>query len=100
MDNLAIPDLITVVSTELPLDTATSFTEAEVMKRNIMSRIYDVTNLCGVLFLTSTSGQAKTPVSIDNKDHTKEMDFIRISCTIDTHDIDKRVHQEPLCLDF
>ena len=44
MDNLAIPDLITVVSTKLPLNTTTSLTEVEVVKRNIVSLIYDVTN--------------------------------------------------------
>ena len=93
MDSLAIPDLITVVSTELPLDTTTSFTEEEVVKRNIASRIYNITNLCGVSFLTSTGSQVNTPASIDNKDRTKETTFIRISCTINAHNIDKRVQQ-------
>ena len=92
MDNFVIPDLVTVISTELPLETTTSFTEVEVAKRNIVSHIYDVTNLYGVSFLTSTGSQAKTPAFIYNKDRTKDMDFIQISCTIDDHKIDKRVH--------
>ena len=56
MDSLAIPDLITIVSTELPLDTTTSFTDPEVAKRNILSRIYNITNLYGVSFLTNIGG--------------------------------------------
>ena len=92
MDSLAIPDLINVVSTELPLDTTTSFTEAEVVKRNISSRIYDVPKLCSVSFLTSTGGQANIPAYIDNKDRTKDIVFIRFSYTIDAHNIDNRVH--------
>ena len=91
MDNLSIPDLITVVFIELPLDTTTSFTEVEVIKRNIVSHIYDVTNLCGVSFLTSTGSQSKTPASIGNKYRTKDVAFIWVSCIIGAHDIDKRV---------
>ena len=98
MDNLSIPDLITSVSTEIPLDITTSFVEAELVKSEILSRIYNVSNLLGLSFLTSNGSLAKTPASIDNKDRTKDLAYIRLSCTIDAHDLDKRILQELLCV--
>ena len=35
MDNLSIPDLLTVVSTEVPLNTTMSYIEAETVKKDI-----------------------------------------------------------------
>ena len=57
MDNLSIPDLITSVSTEIPLDTTASFVKADVVKLEISSRIYDMSNLSDVSLLTSGGGQ-------------------------------------------
>ena len=91
MDNLSIPDLITSVSTEIPLDTTTLFVEDDVVKLEVLSRIKDVSSLSSVSFLTSGGGQTKTPVSIDNKDRTKDLSYIRLSCTINAHDVDKRI---------
>ena len=93
MDNLSILDLITSVSTEIPMDTTTSFVEPNVVKLEILSRIYDVSNLSGVSFLTFRGSQAKTPVSIDNKDRNKDLAYVRLSCTIDAHDVDKRIYK-------
>ena len=76
MDNLSILDLITSVSTEIPMDTTTSFVEPNVVKLEILSRIYDVSNLSGVSLLTSRGNHAKTPTSIDNKDRTKYLSYI------------------------
>ena len=76
MDNASIPDLITSVSTEIPLDTITSCVGANVAKLEILSRIYDVSNLSGVSLLTSRGNHAKTPTSIDNKDRTKYLSYI------------------------
>ena len=53
MDNLDIPDLITTVSTEIPMDTTTSFLEANMLKLEMLSRIYNVSNFTGISFLTS-----------------------------------------------
>ena len=100
MDNLGIPDLITSVSTEIPMDTTTSFVEANVVKLEILSPIYNVSNLTGVSFLTSRGSQAETPVSIDNKDRTKGLAYIHLSRTMDAYDVDKIILQEPICLSF
>ena len=37
---------------------------------------------------------------MDDKDRTKDLDFIRLSCTIDAHVLDSRVLQEALYLSF
>lgn len=99
MDNLGKPDLITIVSMEIPLDKTTSFAEVIVVKMEILSHIYDVTNLSGVLILATGGGQAKPPASIDDKDRTKDLAYIRLSCTIDANNLEF-FFQEALCLSF
>ena len=98
--NIFIPDLITVVSTKTTLDTTTLFIEADAIKTKVLSCIYELTNLSGVSFLTTGGGQTKTPAFIENKDRTKDLAFIRLSCTIDVQNLDCRVLQEALCLSF
>ena len=100
MNNLSIPDLITLVSTKIPLDTTTSLAEADAIKMKFLSCIYDATNISGVSFLTSGRDQVKTPASIDDKDRTKNLVFIWLSCTIDAHNLGSIVFQEVLCLYF
>ena len=48
MDNLSISNLVTLMSTEIPIDTTTSSMEAGVVKKSILTRIYDMSNLTGV----------------------------------------------------
>ena len=83
VDNLGILDLLTVVSTEVHLDTTTSYIEAEVIKKTVLSSILNIVNLLGVSFLNGTGGTIKTPATTDKKYRTKDMIYIRLSCTID-----------------
>ena len=100
VDNLTIPDLVTVVSTEIPLNTTTSFMEADVVNKDIFTRVFDVINLSGISFLNGAGGITKTPASAADKDRTKDLTFIRLSCTINAHILDARILQEPLYLSF
>ena len=62
MENLIIPDLVTVVSTETPLDIITVFVESTDIKKDIITRIFYVNNLSGISFLNCGGGVAKAPV--------------------------------------
>lgn len=56
---------------------------------DILSRIYDVTNLSDASFLTTSGGHTNTSGSIDDKDRTNDLVYIRLSCIIDAQDHDK-----------
>ena len=99
MDDLRISDLVTVVSTETQLDTTTSFLKTIDMKKDIITQIFDVYNLAGVSFLTSTCGLVKGPESVKYEYRTLDLLYIMISCTVATT-IDDRIHQEPISLYF
>ena len=100
MDNLSIPDLVTMVSTEISLDNTTVFMEVDVIKKDILTRIFDVSNRSVISFLINDEGITKTPLSVAYKDCTKDLTFIRLSCTINTHSFDASILQEPSCLSF
>ena len=100
MDNLIISKLVTMVSTEIPFETTTVFMEANVVKKDILTPIFDVSNLSCISFLNGGGGIAKTPVSVAEKNRTKDLTFIRLSCTINAHNLDAKILQEPLCLSF
>ena len=74
--------------------------ETNAVKLEILSQIYDVTNLTGVSFLITSGGQAKAPVFITDNDHTKGLAYIHLSCNNNAQEVDKRVFQEPLYLSF
>ena len=61
VDRLTIPDFIIVVSTEIPRDTTMAFMEADVLKKDILTRICDVAILSGILFSNGGGGLVKTP---------------------------------------
>ena len=92
IDNLSTPDLITTVSSEAPIDTTASFVETEDVKKDIMNGIFSVSNLMGLAFLNSSGKVAKNPVSIDAKDRTKDLVYLRLSCTIDAAEMDDRIN--------
>ena len=54
MDTMSIPDLVTIVATEVSIDTIASFLEATEMKKDVFTSIVNVLNLTGVCFLNST----------------------------------------------
>ena len=91
IDNLSTLNLITTVSSEVHMDNATLFIEADAVKKNIMESIYTVSHLTGLKFLISSGNVAKNPSSIDDKDFTKDLAYIRLSCTIDANKIDNRI---------
>ena len=100
IDKFSTPDLLTIIATKAAIDTDTVFVEANKVKNEIMASVYDVSNLTGVAILGSSSQSTKTPASISNKYHTNELEFLRLSCTIDSNEVDCRINQEPLCLGF
>ena len=89
IDNLSTLDLITAVVSKIPIDTTTSFMEANVVKKDIMDAVYSVSSLTGLAFLNSTGKIAKSSVSVADANHTKDLAYLRLSCTIDSNLMDQ-----------
>ena len=99
-DNMVIPDLVTVFSTEILLDATTAYVEATEIKKEVFACIYDLSNISGISFLNGGGGLVKTPSSILDNNRTKNLVFIKLSCTIDATSVDDRICQELLYLSF
>ena len=91
MDTLSIPDLVTVVSTEIPIDSTIAYVEASDINKLVTSSVSCVSNLTGIVLLNSTGGATKAPALIQNKDRPKDLAFIRLSCTINASTMDNRI---------
>ena len=97
---MGVPDLLNVAFTEISLDNTTSYVNAEAIKTLILACIFNVKKLSDVSFLASTGFGAKTPTTTSHNDRTKDLSYIRLSCTINAHSINRRVTQDPICLTF
>ena len=100
MDTLNIPYLVTVISTEISIDSKTVYVELFNINKLVTSGVSCVSNLAGMAFLNSTDGATKAPASIQNKYIPKDLVFIRLSCTIDAYAMDNRIQQDLLYLSF
>ena len=65
-----------------------------------MEIFFNVVNLTGLAFLNSSGQVVKNPSLIDNKDRTKDLSYLRLSCTFDAAEMDDRFKQDSLCLGF
>ena len=68
MDTLSIPDLVTVVSSEISVDSTTSYVKASDARKIIVDSVLCVDNLSGMAFTNSSGYQAKSPTSLINKE--------------------------------
>ena len=100
IDTLSIPDLVTAVSTEIPIDSMTAYVEVSNINKLVTSDVSCVSNFPGMAFLYSTGGATKSPASIKIRDSPKDLAFIRLSCTIDASTMDDMIQQDPLYLSF
>ena len=63
MDTLSIPDLVTIVSSEIPVDSTTVYVKASDMKKLVIGSVSCVANLTGMAFVNITSGTSKDQIS-------------------------------------
>ena len=64
IDTVSILELVTAVSTEIPINSTTTYVEASDMKKLIIDGVSCVTNLHGIAFINSTGGTTKAPASL------------------------------------
>ena len=98
MDTLSISDLVTTVSSKIPVNSTTAYVEASEVKKLIIGSVSCVSNLSGMVFINSTGATAKVLTSLLNKDRPKDLAYTRLACNIDASVIDNRIKQDPLYL--
>ena len=75
----------------MPFDTITSYVEATEMKEMIISETFRIQKLVGNAFLHSNGNLTKNPITLELKDRTQNIAYIRFASTIDTDKLDNRV---------
>ena len=100
LEDFTVSDLTTVVVIELHIDTTTAFVGACSIKDIIMRETCNVSNLAGIAFLKGNGTIADAPKSLDLKDRTEDLSFIRVSCILEGSVIDGRIKQSPYRTQF
>ena len=59
MDTMSIPDLVTALSKEAPVDSTTAYVKASDVKQSIINSVLRVDNLIAMASINSTGGQPK-----------------------------------------
>ena len=95
-----IPNLIIIVSNDLPIDTTTLFMEASKVKKNIIRNVLNIHNLIGTSFLQSNGNTAKVPQSLDLKDRSTSMAYVQFIYVLDTTMVDTRILQPHATFQF
>ena len=72
------PDLVSVISSELPIDVTSAFMEYGRIKKLVMSSLTNVTNLSSLDFLHSGDSTAKNLVLVDYGDRIANLAYIKL----------------------
>ena len=96
----SIPELVSVVANEMPIDTTTAYVEATETKKLIVSAVLKIENLVGNAFLLSNGCTAKSPSSLALDDRTEDITYVKFVCYLDAGKLDERVSQNPGAFHF
>ena len=97
--NYTMADLLTVVANELPISTESAMEEAQATGEKLKRELFMVENLEGQHFMDS-KGKIK-PVSSDKLDERPEdLTYFAFMCTVEPQDVDERILQERLAVNF
>lgn len=100
-DSHSAADIINLIANELPIDTETSFLEADDIASCIKKAVYDAKNLKGSMFMNSSGNKTKTFNSVDLKERPADLEYFAFVCVIDTAEtIDDCIIQARLSLNF
>ena len=91
----SIPELVSVVANEMPIDTTTAYVEATETMDLIVSSVLKIENLVGNAFLMSEGRMAKSLSSLVLADRIKDIAYVRFVCHLDTEQLDGKVSQSP-----
>ena len=95
VDAHSVADVISLVSSELPIDTSAAYQESQSASKDILDEILNVNNLEPVSFLTS-DGKAVSMMDFpDLEKRPTDVTFVKFRCNMDVTALDKRVQSIP-----
>ena len=72
-------DLISVISSEIPIDVTSTFMEANRVNEAVIASLNHVSNLLAIFFLYSSGNSTKNSASINLKDRIADIVYIKFS---------------------
>ena len=96
----SISDLITAITSRLPIDTNAAFEEAMTVQSEVKLSATKLKFLEPVGFLDSHGKTMSPPESMDVADRPAGLNYVHLTCTLDGNAIDDRITQPPLSFDF
>ena len=95
VDAHSVADVISLVSTELHIDTSTAYQESQSASKNILDAVLNINNLEPVSFLTSTGATVSMLDFTDIEKLPTDVTFVKFRCNMDVATLDKRVKSAP-----
>ena len=91
VDAHSVADIISLVSNELPIDSSSSYQEAQAASKVITDSALNVNNLEPLAFLTSTGATVSMAEFDDLKKRPADVTFVRLRCNLNGTAVDNRV---------
>ena len=79
----SIPELISFVVNEIPIDTTTVYIEAMETRELVVSAVLKIETLVGNAFLLSNGHTSKPPSSLALDDRAKDILYVKFVCHFD-----------------
>ena len=95
----SVSDLISAISTHLPIETTAAYEEAMSVESKINKSATDIDYLEPVCFLDS-KGHQLTMTGSDIEDRPADICYVQLTCTIDGSKIDPRIKQPQFSFDY
>ena len=100
VDVHSVSDLISIISQEIPIDVTSAFMESNRIKETVIRSMTDFSNLTGLAFLQSNGSMAKNLTSSTLEHRHADLAFIKLGCCIAGNEIDERIQQNSMEVQF
>ena len=91
----SVADLISLVSTELPLDTTAAYQEAQSASKDVLDSLIKIDHLEPLAFLNSSGASVSMTDFSDLEKRPSDVSYVRFRCSANGHLIDSRLVTSP-----
>jgi hypothetical protein len=95
----SVPDLVSILANELPIDTGASYQEAVSVMNSIQDSIWDIDHLVPLGFLNSY-GKHVAVNAVEAAARPADVSFVRLRCALDPGSFDSRIGDVPFAITF
>ena len=95
VDANSVADVISLVSTELPIDTSAAYQEAQSASKGILDSVLKISNLEPLAFSNSTGATMSMINFSDLEKRPADITFVKFRCNMNVATVDSRVVSAP-----